>query len=277
MGESVTNPMEAVLFFALGWPFAIRSTRRAMEQRQAPFYLRQTKEAMVHFPELQPDGAWASRPVFTKRIPRTAGFTIDGEEFDLYEEVTAFVKRQSTRAYQMGDDRRARAVGSLMALYQRRLASSTHAMLRSLENRGRRLEEGLKKAQDLARNAPPDLPDLEEMDEADRERLERMLDAVTLAGNADEVQREIEELQELSKRARDVEAAANEAKLNKLNAILHDEGFFDNPEQRLLVFTEFRDTLDMIIRTLCCVYGIQERTRSLTHSPPTTSVACILH
>ena len=248
-----------------------------MEQRQAPFYLCRTKEAMVHFPELQPDGAWASRPVFTKRIPRTAGFTIDGEEFDLYEEVTAFVKRQSTRAYQMGDDRRARAVGFLMALYQRRLASSTHAMLRSLENRGRRLEEGLKKAQDLARNAPPDLPDLEEMDEADRERLERMLDAVTLAGNADEVQREIEELQELSKRARDVEAAANEAKLNKLNAILNDEGFFDNPEQRLLVFTEFRDTLDMIIRTLCCVYGIQERTRSLAHSPPTTSVACILH
>ena len=26
LGESVTNPMEAVLFFALGWPFAIPST-----------------------------------------------------------------------------------------------------------------------------------------------------------------------------------------------------------------------------------------------------------
>ena len=47
----------------------VTSIRRAMEQRQAPFYLRRTKEAMVHFPELQPDGAWVSRPVFTKRIP----------------------------------------------------------------------------------------------------------------------------------------------------------------------------------------------------------------
>ena len=199
----------------------VTSIRRAMEQRQAPFYLRRTKEAMVHFPELQPDGAWASRPVFTKRIPRTADFTIDGEEFDLYEEVTAFVKRQSTRAYQLGDDRRARAVGFLMALYQRRLASSTHAMLRSLENRARRLEEGLKQAQNLARNAPPDLPDLEdleEMDEADRERLERIVEAVTLAGNADEVRREIEELQELTKKAMEVKAAANEAKLNKLTS-----------------------------------------------------------
>ena len=156
----------------------------------------------------------------------------------------------------MGDDRRARAVGFLMALYQRRLASSTHAMLRSLENRARRLEEGLKQAQDLARNAPPDLPDLEdleEMDEADRERLERIVEAVTLTANPSEVRREIEELQELTKRAMEVEESANEAKLNKLNklnAILHDEGFFDNPEQRLLVFTEFRDTLNYLIERL---------------------------
>jgi hypothetical protein len=65
-----------------------------------------------------------------------------------------------------------------MSLYQRRLASSTYAMRRSLENRARRLEEGLKRAQDLARQAPPDLPDpeeLEEMEEGERERLETML------------------------------------------------------------------------------------------------------
>ncbi len=48
-------------------------------------------------------------------------------------------------------------------------------MRRSLENRARRLEEGLKRAQELARQAPPDLPDpeeLEEMEESERERLE---------------------------------------------------------------------------------------------------------
>ena len=231
----------------------VTSIHKAMEQNQAPFYLRRTKEAMVHFPEVQDDGTWASKPVFTKRIPRTADFTIEGDELDLYNEVTAFVKRQSMRAYQMGDDRRARAVGFLMALYQRRLASSTHAMRRSLENRVNRLDTGLKQAQDLASQAPPDLPDLEdmeEMDDADRERLERLLDAVTLAGNADEVRREIEELEELATQARAVEEAAEEAKLNKLKAILHEEGFFDNREQRLLIFTEFRDTLDHILEHL---------------------------
>ena len=128
----------------------VTSIRKAMEQNHAPFYLRRVKEAMVHFPELQDDGTWAAKPVFTKRIPRTADFTIEGDELDLYNEVTDFVKRQSMRAYQMGDDRRARAVGFLMALYQRRLASSTHAMVRSLENRVRRLDTGLQQAQDLA-------------------------------------------------------------------------------------------------------------------------------
>ena len=63
-------------------------------------------------------------------------------------------------------------------------------MRRSLENRARRLEEGLKQARDLARNAPPDLPDLddmEEMDDADRERLERMVEAVSLTADPGEV------------------------------------------------------------------------------------------
>ena len=228
----------------------VTSIRKAMEQNHAPFYLRRVKEAMVHFPELQDDGTWAAKPVFTERIPRTADFTIEGDELDLYNEVTDFVKRQSMRAYQLGDDRRARAVGFLMALYQRRLASSTHAMVRSLENRVRRLDTGLQQARDLASQAPPDLPDMEdmeEMDDADRERLEQLLDAVTLAGNADEVRREIEELEHLAERARAVEDASNEA---KLNTILHEEGFFDNPEQRLLIFTEFRDTLNHILDRL---------------------------
>ena len=231
----------------------VTSINKAMEQRRAPFYLRRTKEAMVHFPELQPDGNWATRRVFTERIPRTADFSIDGEELNLYNEVTKFVKRQSTRAYEMGDDRRARAVRFLMDLYQRRLASSTQAMRRSLENRARRLDTGLKEAQDLASNAPPvlpDLEDLEEMEDTERERLERMLDAITLVGNAGEVQKEIAELQSLAERAKAVEESSKEAKLSKLHAILRDEGFFDNPEQRLLVFTEFRDTLNYLVDQL---------------------------
>ena len=231
----------------------VKSIREAMERRRAPFYLRRTKEAMVYFPERQEDGAWTAEPVFTKRITNTAGFTMDGPEFDLYQAITRFVKRQSAHAAAQGDDSRARAVGFLMSLYQRRLGSSAHAMRRSLENRANRLEEGLKQAQDLARTAPPNLPDwedLEELEDTERERLEQMLEAITLAGNAEEVRKEIAELRQLAGQAATVEAAGQEAKLTRLNEIMREQRFFDDPDQRLLVFTEFKDTLDHLVERL---------------------------
>ncbi|MCY4614889.1 MAG: helicase-related protein [Chloroflexi bacterium] len=230
----------------------VKSIRDAMEQGRAPFYLRRTKEAMVYFPERETDGSWTARPVFTKRITNTAGFAIDGAEFDLYQDVTRFVKRQSVRAAAQGDDRRARAVGFLMSLYQRRLASSIHSLRRSLENRANRLEQGLDQAHDLAREAPPglDWDDLDEMEDEDRERLERILEAITLTGNATEIRKEIQELRELAAQAQGVEVSGDEAKLSRLRQILEEQGFFADPGQQLLIFTEFRDTLDYLVERL---------------------------
>jgi len=231
----------------------VRSIREAMERRRAPFYLRRTKEAMVYFPERQADGTWQARKIFTKRITITAGFSIDGAEFDLYAEVTRFVKRQSAKAAARGDDPRARAVGFLMSLYQRRLASSTHSLRRSLENRANRLETRLKEAQTLARTAPPDIPDpeeFEEMEDAERERFEAVIEAITISENAKEVQEEVAELRGLAEKAKKAEREGVEAKLQKLQEVLKDEGFFDDPSKRLLIFTEFRDTLNHLLERL---------------------------
>jgi len=231
----------------------VKSIHEAMDRRRAPFYLRRTKEAMVYFPERRADGTWVAKPIFTKRIPHTVDFIIDGDEFDLYRDVTRFVKRESARAAAQGEDPRARAIGFLMSLYQRRLASSTRAMRRSLENRARRLGEGLTRAQDLARQAPPELPDPEEIDEmedSERERLEATLEAITLSQNAEQVRHEIEELGHLAAQAQAVEDSGMEAKLSKLKELLNNEGFFDHPDQRLLLFTEFKDTLDYLVERL---------------------------
>lgn len=231
----------------------VRSIHEAMSHQRAPFYLRRTKEAMVYFPERNAAGELTKRKIFTKRIPHTVAFSIDGAEDDLYRAVTQFVKNQCRRAAAMGDDPRARAVGFLMALYQRRLASSTRSMRRSLENRANRLERGLEDAQALARTAPPDLPDredLEEMEDVERERWEQVFEAVTLTRNAEMIRREINELRELSEAAEAVESGGAEAKLGKLRDLLHSEGFFDHPDRRLLIFTEFRDTLDYLVEKL---------------------------
>ena len=230
----------------------VQSLRHAMDRGSAPFYLRRTKEAMVHFPHRDENGAWAARPIFTKRIPTTVGFDIDGAEYELYRTVTDFVKRQSALAAAR-DDPRGRALGFLMALYQRRLASSTRALRRSLANRADRLERALAEAQDLAAAAPPTLPsmdELEEMEESERDRILTLLDAISLANNAAEVRMEIDELRGLADHAGAVERLGVEAKLAKLENLLRNEGFFDRPEQRLVLFTEFKDTLDYLVEKL---------------------------
>ncbi|MDE2039593.1 MAG: DUF3883 domain-containing protein [Elusimicrobia bacterium] len=229
----------------------VKSIQEAMERRHAPFYLRRTKEVMRYFPIRQADGTWAAEKIFKKRIPHTVEFAIDGAEFDLYRDITRFVKHQCAGAASRGDDPRARAVGFLMSLYQRRLASSTYALRRSLENRANRLEDGLKRAQELMRIAPPDLPDadeLEEMEENERERLEQMLEAVTLSHNASQIREEVAELRRFAAEAKKVEGT--EAKLSKLKAVLEREGFFKDPNKKLLIFTEFKDTLDYLVKCL---------------------------
>ncbi len=99
----------------------VRSIREAMNRRRAPFYLRRTKEAMVYFPERQADGSWVAMKIFTHRIPHTADFEIDGEEFQLYRDVTRFVKTQSAKAAAQGDDPRARVVDGLGRTVHERL------------------------------------------------------------------------------------------------------------------------------------------------------------
>ena len=230
----------------------VESIREAIKKKQAPFYLRRTKEAMVYFPERQEDGSWTTQQVFTKRIPSTADFKIDGSEFELYNKITQFVKRQSRRAAEEDNNPQARAVGFLMSLYQRRLASSTQAMRRSLENRIKRLEKGLNETQP----AQPVLPtweeweELDEFEDAEREKLEGSLEAVTLAGNPEQVRKEITELQTLAQEAKRVEEEGGEAKLKCLHTIMQKEGFFDQSDQRLLIFTEFKDTLNYLEKNL---------------------------
>ncbi len=262
------DPINFTLFLQLLDPDAyadVRSIREAMDRRAAPFYIRRTKEAMVYFPDRQPDGSWAARPIFKKRLPATPQFAIDGAEFALYRNVTRFVKSQSRKAAEDEENPRARALSFLMSLYQRRLASSTHALRHSLENRINRLNEALTKAQKLVAESPPDVPDpdeLEEMEEEERERLERLAEAITLARNADEVREEIAELTLLVAEAQALEDSGTEAKLSKLNDVLRQQGFFEKPDLRLLIFTEFKDTLSYLMGRLTdwgfrvgCIHG----------------------
>jgi superfamily II DNA or RNA helicase len=232
----------------------VRSIEEAMKNGVAPFYLRRTKEAMKFFPEQGADGLWRARNLFTKRIPRTASFNIDGDEYALYASVTNFVRRMSHRAAaQAQDDPRARATGFLMALYQRRLASSTYALRQSLERRADLLEKKLSRADDFLKDNPTDIPDADEMEEmeaGEREAMEKKVEAVVLTQNRQFISEEVSQLRQLALQAQDVMNTGEEAKLARLEHLLTDEGFIRNKDQRLLIFTEFKDTLDYLVETL---------------------------
>lgn len=224
----------------------VKSIRHAMENQRAPFYLRRTKEAMVYFPERDSQGNWVQAKIFTKRITRTIAFSIDGAEFELYQNITNYVKRQSALAAADEGNPRAKAIGFLMSMYQRRLSSSTYAMRKSLINRATRLEDKLKDASKLLGQKPPYIPseeEWEEMEDYEREKLEDMLDAMALIENEAMVRQEISDLRLFAKEAEAVEDSNAEAKLAKLRYLLHKEGFFEHKDRRLLIFTEFKDTL----------------------------------
>ncbi|MEO0080746.1 MAG: helicase-related protein [candidate division WOR-3 bacterium] len=231
----------------------VTSIQEAMKRREAPFYLRRTKEAMLSFPELQADGKWRSRKLFTRRIPSTVAFDLVGNELDLYKDVTRYVQTQSQRASERGDDLWARAVGFLMAMYQRRMASSTYALKESLKRRHKKLKEELESGKPLTEVPAPEIPEPEswdEMEDSERERVEHEVEGVTLAQRRDDLRKELEELDKLIAAAEQVESSGQQAKLQALRAQLTEQGILSDQSRRLLLFTEYKDTLDFLVRTL---------------------------
>ena len=231
----------------------VKSIHDAMERREAACYLRRTKEVMLNFPKPQSDGTWKAVRLFKKRIPNTVAFSLDGDEMELYRAVTQYVQRQSARAAESGDERRARAIGFIMAMYQRRMASSTHSLKQSLIRRQKGLKELLETANQLGEIPMPDIPseeEWEEMDDAEREAKERQLERATLARRKSDLEQELKEIADLIAQAQHVEDGGHELKLRRLKEQLTEQGIFTDPNLRLLIFTEYKDTLDYLVRKL---------------------------
>ncbi len=223
---------------------SIQSLQQALREHEAPFYLRRTKEALVTFPS--PDTGEV-RKLFTKREVRTAAFDLNGEELDFYDELTRYVEDQSMAAAGQ-ESARARAVGFTMAMLQRRMASSIYAVRRSLERMRARRQKILDdpdayRQEQIERKLPEDFEDLTE--EERQSIIDRLEDEV-LSVDPAALRAEIGRLSQLVDQAKQLEDRNIQTKLQKLKAILKEEGIFDTPKMKLLVFTEHKDTLDYL-------------------------------
>jgi len=222
----------------------IKSLERAMQEREAPFYLRRVKDAMVTFPD--PDTG-ISKSLFTKRNVKTVPFSIDNEELDFYDLLTRYVEDQSIKASQ-AETVQGRALGFTMAMLQRRFASSIYAVRRTLERMKAKRENILEdpeayKSEQIRKRVPEDFDDLpEEM----QEEIIAELEDVVASIDPQDLKEEIIELSRLVDHAKVLESREVESKLIKLREVITESGIFDDPKMKLLIFTEHKDTLDYL-------------------------------
>ncbi len=226
----------------------IASLNKGMLQKYAPYYLRRVKEALVSFPD---PVTGEVKQLFTKRNVNTAGFKLNDDEYEFYDELTQYVEDQSIKAAE-ADTVQGRVIGFTMAMLQRRFASSIYAARRSLERmRDKRQHilddpEAYRKEQ-MLKKIPDDFEDLP--DEEQQDIMAKLEEAVASVDPA-MLREEIIRLEKLIKDALHLEAKEIETKLTKLKDVMTKEGLFKDPKMKLLIFTEHKDTLDYLVKKL---------------------------
>jgi Helicase conserved C-terminal domain len=170
------------------------------------------------------------------------------DEYELYDQLTRYVENQSIRA--AGDDSaRARAVGFTMAMLQRRFASSIYAVRRSLERmkdkRERILEDPEKHRQEQISRRLPD--DFDELPEEEQQEIIAEAEDQVVSYNPSDLREEVAELRALIRQAKILEDREEEVKVRRLKALLTERGVFADPNMKLLIFTEHKDTLDFLV------------------------------
>lgn len=217
--------------------------QRAVERHENPIFLRRLKEDMRSF-----DG----RPLFPPRHAQTVSYTLEGPEWELYQQVTHYVETNFNRALSVDN----RNVTFALIVLQRRLASSVRAIRRSLENRRDRLmqlrDEVLRDPNLLeeVRRQPPDMiEDDEDLTEDERWGLEEQALRYTVARNIEELEYEIHQLGDLITLAMEAEREGPERKLAELENVMRHLDL-QRTGDKLLIFTEAKDTLDYLVENL---------------------------
>jgi SNF2 family DNA or RNA helicase len=248
---------------------------------------RMVKETLVKF-----DGT----PLFPKRIAYAVPYKLSPAEARLYKQVTDYVREEFNRAEALENDKRAGTVGFALTILQRRLASSPEAIYQSLRRRRERLEGKLRELELLQRGGqvPAVTPaalqaweqdDIENLYDAPGSEVEaveeEVLDQATAARTIAELKAEIETLKRLEASALEVRRSGTDTKWRELASLLNEiftpsetgrtigeiKASYSagpipppvpSPRQRLVLFTEHRDTLNYLENRITTLLGRRE-------------------
>jgi len=244
---------------------------------------RMVKEKLLKF-----DG----RPLFPERIAHTVPYKLTDAEAKLYKDVTEYVREEFNRAESLQNDKRAGTVGFALTILQRRLASSPEAIYQSLVRRKDRLESRMRELQLLQRGAGAeaiafgvpamDAEDVEDFEDAPGDEAEaaeeQIVDQATAARTIDELKAEIATLKKLESLANEVRRSGKDKKWSELANLLEEiftraaiadhaaeeapaygKGALRRPTaspgQKLVIFTEHRDTLKYLTQRISTLLG----------------------
>jgi len=234
-------------------------------------------------------------PLFPERVAYTVPYKLSDAEAALYKEVTDYVREEFNRAEALENDKRAGTVGFALTILQRRLASSPEAIYQSLRRRRERLESRLRELEVLHRGGQVggvfdtrtpllDKEDVEDLDDAPDAELEaaeeQVLDQATAARSIEELRIEIETLKRLEALALSIRRSGEDKKWRELATLLGEiftpasiaNGFAEeaapydaglpappkptpSPHQKLVIFTEHRDTLNYLAHRIGTLLG----------------------
>jgi SNF2 family DNA or RNA helicase len=238
---------------------------------------RMVKESLLKF-----DGT----PLFPERIAYTVPYKLSPAEAHLYKAVTNYVREEFNRADALQNDKRAGTVGFALTILQRRLASSPEAIYQSLRRRRERLEGRLRELEVLQRGGQAqqvlaftvpvlDAEAVEDLEEAPDHEVEaaeeEILDQATAARSIAELKIEIATLRELESLALAVCRSGTDTKWRELAGLLGEIfasaagsgpgetlGLQPSPRQKLVLFTEHRDTLNYLENRITTLLGRKE-------------------
>ncbi|KAB8142892.1 DUF3883 domain-containing protein [Chloroflexia bacterium SDU3-3] len=236
---------------------------------------RMVKEQLLTFKE---------RPLFPERIAHTVPYQLSDAEAELYRAVTSYVREEFNRAEALNNDKRAGTVGFALTILQRRLASSPEAIYQSLRRRRERLEAELRERELLRRGAAvaapaaldaDDIDDLEDAPEQEAGQIEEQVATqATASTTIEELRLEIITLRALEAQALAVRGSGDDRKWRELGGLLGNiftpaaaDGTEDvgsvpaavaSPRQKLVIFTEHRDTLNYLVQRITTLLGRAE-------------------
>ncbi len=222
-------------------------------------------------------------PLFPERVAHTIPYRLSDEEAYLYNEVSNYVREEFNRAEALENNQRAGAVGFALTLLQRRLASSPEAIYQSLRRRRERLESRLRELEllrrggqavariGLSRDIELDADEFEDLEDApadeQEQAAEEILDQATAARTIAELKTEIGTLRHVEQLALRVRRSGTDAKWRQLagllGEILPSDGTAPSTApaghaQKLVIFTEHRDTLAYLRGRIATVLGREQ-------------------